>query len=271
VAETEEWLTLGSKFMIFLRLPAMKNRNRQIISMLDDKTNRIWMIHAYFDLWREDIKRVKILLQSQEHYLEAILVLLCFIGALAAERFPGRGDRDAYIKIINRYSGLKSVYNKVDLLFFYQWPRSHYRRSKSKHSLPYRKIAGYSKIKKKIVRCFGDEQEISNDDKKRYIPISRLLKHLDPPPKGCNRKTILENLKLFTLSEILYRYFRCHAVHEKSFPLIRRISYGDGTTRYEDGHLITGPLIFETVRNIVNNLGDECLSKKKLPQKLINR
>ncbi len=229
------------------------------------------MINAHFDLWREDIKRVKILLQSQEYYIEAILVLSCYIGALAAERFPGSGDREAYIKIINRYSGLKSFYNKVDLLFFYQWPRSEYRRSKSKHSAPYARIKGYSRIKKKIIRCFGNEQEISNDNKKRYIPISRLLRHLDPPPKGLNRETILKNLKLFTLSEMLYRYIRCHAVHEMLFPLFQRTRYEDGTTRYKDGHLITGPIIFETVRNIVNNLGDECFSKKKFPGKLINR
>jgi hypothetical protein len=101
--------------------------------MAEPDTKTDW-IKTYFDVWRGDISRVKTLLNSPEYFLEAILVLVCYIGALAAARFPGRGDRDSYKRIVDRYSGLESIYNKVDLLFFYQWPRSSYRRSKMIHA-----------------------------------------------------------------------------------------------------------------------------------------
>ncbi len=195
----------------------------------------------------------------------------CYVGALAVARFPGRSDKDAYKKIVNKYSGMKSLYNKVDLLFFYQWSRSSYRRSKDKRSAPYRKISGYSQIKRKIIGRFGNEQSIRDNPKRRYITIPTLLKLFDPIPRGLNRRKIYEDIKLFTISEILYRYVRCHAVHENSFPLIRTVSCVNGTTRYEDGHLITGLRLLETVENIVNNLKKECLSKSKFPWELFNR
>ncbi len=238
--------------------------------MSEKDIKKSW-IDTYFDSWLKDVERAEELRRSKDYYLEAILVLSCYVGALAAARFPDRGDRDAYIKIINRYSGLKADYNKVDLLFFYQWPRSDYRRSKSRHSAPYRKIKGYSQIKKKIVRRFGDEQSINNNSKQRYINILALLKHLDPPLKGLDREAIYSTLKLFTVAEILYRYIRCYAVHEISFLLFQKRRSVNGTTRYEDGHLITGLKLIETVRNIVNNLRNECSLKNKFPWELINR
>lgn len=238
--------------------------------MTIDSTKRSW-IETYFRTWNEDLEKVKKLMKSQEFYLEAILLLCCYVGALAAARFPGRGDRESYKKIVNRYSGLNYIYNKVDLLFLYQWPRSAYRRSKGKHAIPYRKIKGYTQIKRKLVRRFGSEQTILSKPKHRYVTILTLLKHLDPFPMGLSREKILKTLELFTVSEIFYRYFRCLAVHENSLPLIGRVSSVNGTERFEDNHIITGIKIHETVRNIIDNLQKECISKNKFPWDLRNR
>jgi hypothetical protein len=238
--------------------------------MAEPDTKTEW-IKTYFDTWREDISRVEILLNSSDYFLEAILVLACYIGALASARFPGRGERDSYKRIVDRYSGLKSIYNRIDLLFFYQWPRSSYRRSKRIHARPYSKIKTYSEIKRHLVGQFGREEFIKHDPKRRYVTIATLLKRFNPPPSGLTRQNVAKTVKLFTVSEILYRYVRCNAVHENSFPLITTVTTVNGTKRYEDGHLITGARLLETVKNIVENLEKECLATTKFPWQLHNR
>ncbi len=238
--------------------------------MRGSDANTDW-IKTYFDGWREDILRVRKLLNSPEYFLEAILVLVCYIGALAVARFPGRGDRESYKRIVDRYSGLESIYSKVDLLFFYQWPRSSYRRSKMMHARPYSKIVGYAQIKRRVVVRFGKEESIKDDSKRRYVTVATLLKGFNPPPSGLTIQNVTKTLKLFTVSEVLYRYFRCSAVHENSFPLIGTVTAVDGTRRYEDGHLITSACLLQTVTNIVDNLESECLAKTKLPWQLRNR
>jgi hypothetical protein len=238
--------------------------------MITESTKKSW-IETYFKAWAKDIERAEKLLMSIEYYQETMLVLFCYVGALGAARFPGRADWDSYQKIVCRYSGLNSLYSKVDLLFFLQWPRSYYRRSKEKHAIPYRKIKGYSTIKRKLIRYYGNEQSIAYSSKKRYVPIQTLLKRLDPPPKGVTREGISKTLKLFAVSTILYRYFRCAAVHENHLPLVDRVSFVDGSMRYKDSHLITSEKLLETVKNIVGNLKKECVLKDKFPWELYNR
>jgi hypothetical protein len=238
--------------------------------MVGSNTKATW-IKTYFDIWREDVSRVEILLKSPNYFIEAVLVLACYIGALASARFPGRSDRDSYKRIINRYSGLKSIYNKIDLLFFYQWPRSSYRRSKNLHARPYSKIKGYSQIKRHLIRHFGKMEFIRDDPKRRYVTIPTLLKRFNPLPPGLTRQNVSKTLKLFTVGEVLYRYVRCHAVHENLFPLFGTVTSVNGTKRYTEDHLITGTRLLETVKNIAKNLEQECLVQTKLPWQLYNR
>lgn len=229
---------------------------------------KVDLIKPYFRRWRQDLARARKLLDTNEYYCEAILILSCYIGALAALRFPGRNDRDAYQRIVIRYSGLRSLYEKIDLLFFYQWPRSAYRRSHSPESRPYSRIKNYTQVKRAIVKAFGDEAAVISNPRQRYRSIRALAKCAPP---GIGPARVRKMLRLFSVSEILYRFVRCHAVHERSFPLVRKVRSSGGTTRYEDQHLITGSVIFNTVSNIVNNLEVECLSKRKLPGEMRNR
>jgi len=238
--------------------------------MTIESTKKSW-IETYFNMWIKDIERAEKLLKSREYYQETMLVLCCYVGALGAARFPGRADWDSYQKIVRRYSGLNSIYNKVDLLFFFQWPRSYYRRSKEKHAAPYRKIKNYSAIKRKLTRYYGNENSISSFTKNRYVPISTLLKRLDPPPKGSTSEAISKTMKLFAAPAILYRYFRCATVHENFLPLVAKVSSVDGSQRFEDSHLITSDILLETVKNIIGNLKNECIEKGKFPWELLNR
>ena len=44
-------------------------------------------INGWFNLWREDVERAKSLISTDKYLLEGILVLLCYIGALARIRY----------------------------------------------------------------------------------------------------------------------------------------------------------------------------------------
>jgi len=81
-------------------------------------------VEAYFARWQGDLDRAKILLEDQKYYLEAWLVLSCYIGAFASLRFPSLRDNEAYKDVVLKYSGMKDFYEQIDLLFFLQWPRS---------------------------------------------------------------------------------------------------------------------------------------------------
>src|SRR4051794_22351518 len=81
-------------------------------------------IDEYFKRWHLDVARTKELIDGKRHYLEGILALSCYLGAFAAMRYPVLRDREAYVKVVLEYSGLREFYERVDLLFFFQWPRS---------------------------------------------------------------------------------------------------------------------------------------------------
>lgn len=84
------------------------------------------VIRDYFQGWQEDLVRAKSLLSDPKYYLEAILVLSCYIGALGSLRYPGEQDNRAYKTVVREYSGKRDFYEQVDLLFFLQWPRSEF-------------------------------------------------------------------------------------------------------------------------------------------------
>ena len=231
-------------------------------------SKKINLIKPYFKQWRQDLSKANKLLGTNEYHCEAILILSCYIGALAALRFPRRADRDAYQRTVIRYGGMTSLYEKVDLLFFYQWPRSAYRRSRAPNARPYSRIKGYAQLKKSLVNHLGNEEAIYNAPELRYRSTGTITKYA---PLRMARSDVRKTLRLFSLSEILYRFVRCHAVHHRSFPLVHKVYIGSGKTRYEDAHLLTGSKISETLKNIIDNLEKECLAKSKLPNELPNR
>lgn len=221
-----------------------------------------YFIEEYFKVWEKDLIKAKYLLTQNEYYLEAILVLSCYIGALASLRCPQLNDNKSYKKTVLEYSGKKDIYEKIDLLFFYQWPKSDFKDRGS-----YKKLKNYDEIKSILVSEFGDEDVVKNN--MRYVTQQDIIKHiLAQPFKELDRQNLESNLSLFSVCEILYRYVRCHAVHNKSFPLVNSFFSTDGVVRYEDNHIITGEFLFQTVENIVQTLKEECLKKKKWPSEL---
>jgi len=90
--------------------------------MTGDKS---YFIAKYFEKWEKDVKKAENLLVSDDFFLEGLLVLSCYIGALGRLRYPSETrDWKSYKTIVSEYSGQREVFENIDLLFFYQWPTS---------------------------------------------------------------------------------------------------------------------------------------------------
>lgn len=176
---------------------------------------KIDFIDEYFKEWDETLKRAKNLLEQQKYYLEGILVLSCYIGALSRLRYPTE-DKDwkAYKQIVLEYSDKRDLYEKMDLLFFFQWHRSLYKDDKE-----FKKLKNYNQLVNIFTTKFGDEGEIRlNADKNRYKTENQLLDAITSNPfPGFDQANFIRYIRLFSNCEILYRYVRCQAVREKDF------------------------------------------------------
>ena len=219
-------------------------------------------INEYFKQWGRDIVRARELLINPHYYLEGLLVLSCYIGAFASMRFPSIPDGKAYVKIVLEYSGKRDFYEQIDLLFFYQWPRS-----KLRGNGDYKALKNRDEIVDVLKRVYGSEAGIKVGI--RYVSPPELIDHvLAAAIPSFDEKNFRMKLPLFYLSELLYRYLRCDAVHNADFPFVNKLVDIDGNITYESNHIITGPLLLETVESIHKTIRDECLDKLKWPHEL---
>ncbi|TKS61745.1 MAG: hypothetical protein EWM72_00147 [Nitrospira sp.] len=220
------------------------------------------VIRDYFGGWQKDLERVKSLLGNPKYYLEAILVLSCYIGAFGSLRYPGKQDNKAYKTVVREYSGKQDFYDQVDLLFFLQWPRSDYSNDRE-----YLKLKGHASIANIIKTTYGDEEQIRTGT--RYVSQQDFVNSVNQAPfQGFDRENLQRHLPLFSLCEMLYRYVRCHGVHRGRFPLVRSVTTISDSVRYEDNHAITGSILLETTENILGNLSKQCLEQSKWPWEL---
>ena len=230
--------------------------------MTNDKTA---LITAYFDQWGQDIGRAETLMNSDDYFPESLLVLSCYIGALARSRYLQKTrDWESYKTIVREYSGLREIFENIDLLFFYQWPNS-----KLAKDTTYETMKNHSDLAAIFRSAFGDENDIKNNAS-RYQKRDKLVdlvksKGVDWFDEGNFEKCI----ELFSNNQILYQFLRCEAVHNVSFPLFNR-SYLSKEKRqtYKDNHQVDRQVILTTVKNIVANLRDECLANSKWPWEL---
>lgn len=226
---------------------------------MSDKT---LFINEYFKRWDRDIGRARELLINQHYYLEGLLVLSCYIGAFASMRFPSLQDGEAYVKIVLEYSGKRGFYEQIDLLFFYQWPRS-----KLRDNGNYKALKNRDEIVDVLKRVYGSEESIKVGT--RYVSPPELIGHvLTAAIPNFDEQNFREKLPLFYLSELLYRYLRCDAVHNAVFPFVNKLMDINGNITYEHNHIITGQLLLETVESIHKTIRDECLNKLKWPHEL---
>lgn len=227
---------------------------------MDDK---LFFIDAYFKTWEKKMDNVAKLLANENYYLEVILILSCYLGAFAALRYPNnKKDRDAYIKIVLGYSGKRSFFEQIDLLYFYGWKKSISRNDKT-----LKKLQKYDEIVAALTNEYGDENKI--ETKTRFISPSVFLEVVKAAniPKF-NEQNLSSKLPFFSLAESLYRFVRCPAVHEADFPLIGQAVNADGDTIYRETHPITGKVMLETTQAVCQRLGDECRAKNKWPDEL---
>jgi hypothetical protein len=230
---------------------------------MSDATAKAGFVEAYFDRWGDDVDRAKTLLLTREYYREAILVLSCHIGALASLRFPALADGVAYKRMVLEYSGMSDFYERIDLLFFLQWPRSEL----STHG-DFLKLKHHRELATAIEAAFGNEDTV-REAAARYVSPPDFLAAVETRAlPGFDRSNLQEFLALFSNVELLYRYVRCRAVHSLRFPFVTTVHLSDGGVRYESNHAITGDVLHQTVLCVLRRLRAECLREKKWPWEL---
>ena len=214
-------------------------------------------IEAYFRSWEDKLDRAKTLIDLDDYIYEGVLVLLCHIGAFSAMRYPTLKDGEAYKKILIEYSGMEDIFDQIDLLFFYQWPRSKFQ-DKGNY-----KLNNYDEIKSALVDIYGKEEEL--DPSKRFVKQEELIVHVAKANiAGFNMKNFKEKLPLFSLAEIAYRYLRCGAVHNSTLCFIDTNSTGD----VEEGYIITKEILYKVLLNIKDNLAIECIRLDEFPHEI---
>jgi len=219
-------------------------------------------ITAYFDKWDRDVNRAAELLESGRFLLEGILTLTCYLGALAALRFPTLRDFEAYPKVVIEYSEARSFFEQVDLLLLYQWPRS-----KLRDHGHYKELKHHGEIVEALRKRYGSEDDVK--EKARYASQADVIGQvLAAKIPGFDEQNLRDKLPLFSVAQILYRYLRCDAVHNADFPLLNESSDSNGNITYKPNHVITGDVLLKTTRAVIRNLSAECVGKSKWPQEL---
>lgn len=244
----------------------MVYRSRLTETILNSDESDGLFISAFFDQVYGDILRAIELIDSskQKFYTDGILLLCCHIASLAKMRYPNKNDRDGYIAIVLEYSGMGWFYEKVDLKLFYQLPNSILKekvRNKPLNS-SYKLISNATK--KQYPEKDMDKPNI------RYIHKDHLIKIISSLRiQGVYPENINEYISIFTLSDILYRFIRCYAVHNFDFPLLNRISVaGKDEEIYEANHIIDHEIIIKTAKYIFYKLWSECIAKNKWAHEL---
>lgn len=225
-------------------------------------SDKIFFIDEYFKRLEKDLNKAAELLSDPKYYLEGILVLSCYLGAFAASRYPNLRDGEAYVKFVLEYSGKRSFFEQVDLLFFYQWPRS-----KLRDNGNYKQLKQHSEIVSSLKRKYGNEDDIKAGN--RYVSISEFINNVRAASiPNFDEQNLHDKLSLFSISELLYRYLRCDAVHNSEYPFINEVVNSDGIVSYKDNHIITGSVLLETTRTACKTLWDECKAKGKFAREL---
>ena len=224
--------------------------------------DKLSFIKPYFDKWDRDVQRAAKLLASDRFFLEGILTLSCYLGALAAVRFPALPDGEAYIKIVLDYSGKRDFFEQIDLLFLYQWPRS-----KLRDHGHYKELKNYHDIVEAIKKKYGSEEDLKEET--RYVAQADVVALvLAAKIPAFDEENLRTKLPLFSFAQILYRYLRCDAVHNADFPLLNESVDAEEKVTYKPNHAITSEVLLETTNGVLGKLREECVAKSKWPHEL---
>jgi hypothetical protein len=232
--------------------------------MSDERSD---LLIAYFDQWSKDVNRAEVLLGSEEYFLEGLLVLSCYIGALAQLRFPQtKEDWKSYKEIVSKYSGLNDIYENIDLLFFYQWQNN----SKVANEKVYNELKNYPKLLAILKSEYGDDENIKGSII-RYQKRDKLIELIKSKNvTWFDEANFTKYIELFSNNQILYKFVRCEAIHNADISPIFNRSYQPQSNKqtYKDNHQINREVILKTVRNIVSRLRQESLKELKWPWEL---
>lgn len=178
--------------------------------------------------------------------------------ALASLRYPSIEDNKAYCWFTLEYSGKRSFYEQIDLLFLYQWPRS-----KLHDYRPYKSFKEYPDIVSVISSKFVNENDLRETN--RYVSPTEIISVAKSKLPDLSESYLEEKLKLFSLVKLLYRYGRCDAVHNADYPLVNQGVNIDGKRTFRDNSALTREVILSTVKHANKTLWQECKSLNKWP------
>ncbi len=226
--------------------------------------SKLEYIEPYFEKWESDVQRAESLLESDDYFLEGLIVIVCYIGALGALRYQNTEDWKSYKDIISNYSDHSETFDNIDLFLF-----SQFKNSKLANERVYKKLKNYDDILEIIKSTYGDEQ-IVKEGTSRYVKkddISELIKA--KKTTWYDEENFLQYIQLFSNNQILYKYARCEAVHNADFPLLNpSFSPETGKTTYKDNHQIDRKIILSSLKNIVASLKNECIKNEAWPWEL---
>lgn len=229
--------------------------------MSSDKSH---LLKCYFEEIENAQARAEELCSNNRFHLEGITILMCHIAAISAARYPGQKDWASFKKLVRNYSDHYDLFENIDLLFFYQWPKS-----KLANDSRYKKLKNYQEISEILKARFGKEEQINESNaryQKRKI-LSDILK--SSKNFSFDNENFIQYIELFSNNQIFYTYARCEAVHNNDFPLINiGYTFPDMRLTYTPNHQITGDVINSSLSRIISNLKDECLKNCKWPQEL---
>ena len=222
------------------------------------------LISGVFDIWGREISRAKVLSDGVTFCEEGALLLAIYIDAFSQRRYPNNCDNRKFFKeIVMKYSRLDDMYQKIDLLFFYQWKTAGLQCEGR-----YNRLQCYDEIKDILISKYGGPNGFDNN---KYIYPDEIIDTVNSNRfKGYDENNLRCNVSKFNLCEVLYLFARCSPVHENNFRLLNKQKDSDGSERCIEKHIINRQLIYDTVNNIFNNLKDDCLSLNKYPGELPN-
>ena len=113
---------------------------------------------------------------------------------------------------------------------------------------------------------FGTEDTLNQS--KRYLNRSEILSLAKSKIPYLDENDLAKKLELFSLVELLYRYGRCDAVHNATYPLINEGVNVEGERIIRDNSALTRDVILSTVKNANDTLWQECRSHKKFPYEI---
>lgn len=212
---------------------------------------KVELVTAWFNEIDGIITELKHLMSANGSHHEKIVMLTLYaiLERMAWFRYRLQSSittSERFKKILIEYSGYKSDLEKTDLYFLYHWDVSGYENISC-----YKKIIGkiHGKIKTALTELYG---KIDSSSENRFIEANILHQGL-LSKNICSTCFDKDSLKFFNVTEVIYRFGRCNAVHQAEL-----VPLG----------FIRPSFLMSLTEAVSQNLRKTCIDEKKLADEL---